>query len=100
MDAFQSDTKSLEVKRLVVIGKFLGMGFTFEGVSKRSIDQEQMIHEMLVKHSLDQANAVRAPISDESVQTGEDAVLLPAGTKCTPSSPTISMFQSLVGSLL
>lgn len=99
VDQFFEDMKTLEIKALGYVSKFLGMRVDYTDSDGYVVDQEVTIDGMLQEHGLGDANAVRTRIGDECNEiVGTDAALLPA--KAAKGQPTIRDFQSLVGSLL
>jgi hypothetical protein len=102
LDEFGRDMAVLELKDLGPVENFLGMRIHYDEESGYSIDQEQTINELLAKNRMEKANAVRAPIADESRLESEskDAEGLPSKGAGTAEKPTTKSFQSLIGSLL
>lgn len=101
VDTFFADMQVLSLKDLGPATKFLAVRITYDQLTGYSLDQEQVIKELLAKHGLENAHAVRCPIGEEAC-TSETELLLPESARETPevAMPTIKMFQSFVGSLL
>ena len=89
----------LSIKDLGEVRKFLGMRVSLEDEKTCTVDQQATIEEMLEIHGLKEANGVRAPISEEANEVGNDLVLLTTVPK-QRGEPKILEFQSIVGSLL
>ena len=71
LDQFGKDMVSLELKGLGTVENFLGMRISYEMEDGYTVDQEQTINEILQRNRLKKANAVRAPIADESFLESE-----------------------------
>ncbi|KAJ0395767.1 hypothetical protein P43SY_005684 [Pythium insidiosum] len=100
VDAFFKTMSKLELKDLGVAENFLGMRIAYDKNGVCVIDQEKTIKELLERHGLEKANAVRMPIGEEGPVSEEDTAALPVTGPGTPERPTVRSFQSLVGSLL
>ena len=92
----------MELKCLGSVENFLGVRVGYDDLNGYTIDQEQMITELLHKNRLEKANAVRIPVGDETFIDSEsaDAQVLPTRGAGTVKRPTTKSFQSLIGSLL
>ena len=95
---FFGDMKVVELKDLGVMNKFHGIVFDYGDETGWALSQETAIDDMLTKFGLTEAAPVRTPICGEAGE--EEGALLPTGSKGSPPSPTLQVFQSLVVSLL
>ena len=102
LDAFGAGMQNLELKCLGSVENVLGMRVRYEDLNGYTIDQEQIINELLHKNRLEKANAVRSLVIDEASIELEsvEAKALPTHGAGTAERPTTKIFHSLVGSLL
>ncbi|KAG3156636.1 hypothetical protein PC128_g21833 [Phytophthora cactorum] len=99
VDASFEELASLSIKNLGRAHKFLGMRVNYDDVNGYRLDQELKIMDMLKEFGMEMAHSVRTPIGEEwSGESESNAELLPAAG--SGETPTITKFQSLVGSLL
>lgn len=90
VDAFFAAMSSLDLKDLGEAQHFLGMRVAQDKHGGYFLDQEATIKELLTKHGLEKANAVRAPCAEEDTATAsEDNELLPTRGPGTPEVPKI-----------
>ena len=99
VDDFFVGLKTLSIKDLGVVKRFLGLRISLDDSSGYVLDQEVMIDALLRDFKLKSANGARTPIGNEcNADDDNDPEFLPASG---PSGePSLSSFQSLVGSLL
>ena len=99
VDDFFVGLKTLSIKDIGVVKKFLGLWISLDDSRGYVLDQEVMIDALLRDYKLESANGVRTPIGDEcNADDDNEPEFLPASG---PSGkPGLSSFQSLVGSLL
>ncbi|KAG2995995.1 hypothetical protein PC121_g20298 [Phytophthora cactorum] len=99
VDASFEELASLSIKNLGRAHKFLGMRVNYDDVNGYRLDQELKIMDMLKEFGMEMAHSVRTLIGEEwSGESESNAELLPAAG--SGETPTITKFQSLVGSLL
>uniref|UniRef100_A0AAV1VL46 Reverse transcriptase Ty1/copia-type domain-containing protein n=1 Tax=Peronospora matthiolae TaxID=2874970 RepID=A0AAV1VL46_9STRA len=99
VDEFFAGMETLSIKDLGVVQKFLGLRISLDDTQGYILDQEVMIDVLLRDFKLGSANGVRTPIGDECNDDNKDNVdYLPA--RGASGEPSLSAFQSLVGSLL
>ncbi|CEG40223.1 FOG: Transposon-encoded proteins with TYA, reverse transcriptase, integrase domains in various combinations [Plasmopara halstedii] len=98
---FFTDIAVLELKDLGVSSKILGIRVQYNELNSYKFDQEVAFVEMLTKFGLEKTNPVRASIRGEVSAEADMVKLQSHATKKTVSvEPTVSSFQSLLGSLL
>ena len=97
LDAFGEAVQSLELKCLGSVENFLGARVGYDDLNGYTIDQEQMITELLHKNRLEKANAVRIPVGDETFIDSEsaDAQVLPTRGAGTVKRPTTRASRAL-----
>uniref|UniRef100_A0AAV1TSX9 Uncharacterized protein n=1 Tax=Peronospora matthiolae TaxID=2874970 RepID=A0AAV1TSX9_9STRA len=101
VDELSSDMKVVELKDLGVVTKLLRIVFDYNAEPGSVLDQECVIEAMLEKFGLSESVPVRVPIGGEDDGDGDaGSALLPSEGSGTPQSPTVHMFQSMMGSLL
>ena len=99
VERFFESLKSLSIKDLGHVPKFLEMRVELGSDGVYRIDQEEDIKESLRAHGMSDASPTKTPIGDYCYEVvGDDAVLLK--TTSAGGGVTINAFQSLVGSLL
>nr|CCA24594.1 PREDICTED: copia proteinlike putative [Albugo laibachii Nc14] len=95
---FFDEMRSLSIKDLGQVSKFLGMRVALND-GRYLLDQEAAFEGVLDQHGVMNAKGVRSPIGEENNDTEDDPVFLTVQSS-TKNEPTMRDFQSLVGSLL
>lgn len=99
VDDFFVAMKTLSIKDLGIVSKFLGLHIALADTKGYVLDQEVAIDSLLNEFGLDSANGVRTPIGEKCNEDDEDvADYLP--TKGTKGELSVKSFQSMVTSLL
>ena len=88
--------KTLQIKDLGHVHKFLGMRVEITEDYGYRIDQAEAIRELLRAHGMIEANATKTSIGEECYEVVEDDAML-LETKSESGGPTVKAFQSLVG---
>nr|CCA27030.1 hypothetical protein ALNC14_131740 [Albugo laibachii Nc14] len=91
---FFGDMKVVELMDLGMVNKFLGIVSNYGDETGWALSQETAIDDMLNKFGHAEAAPGRTPICGEDGE--EEGALLPTGSKGSPPSPTLQVFQSLV----
>ena len=94
--SFFASSKSLSIKDLGHVHKFLGMRVELESDGAYRIDQEEVIKEVLRSHGMSDANLTKTPIGHDCYEVvGDDAVLLE--TTCARGGATITRSSRSLG---
>ena len=99
VEDFFAELKTLSIKDLGRVSKFLAMRIELSAIGSYRLDQEEAIGDLLRANGLTDPNSTRAPIGDDCYEDQDGDVTL-LGEQNTSTGPSIRDFQSLVGSLL